>query len=184
MQNHDLENTKQAALIEYEVKEQGSNEVLDSNIAKEPLEFIIGANQVIMGLEKAVLKAKIGEYEEVVIAPEEAYGAYESSYLQEVPREQFEGIELEKGMTVFGQTEDNQTVQALVKDFSATHVMIDYNHPLAGKTLAFRFKVLGFREVSEGEILEAHHHNHGGGCCGGGGHKKGGGGCGCSCSHG
>ncbi|AFI06452.1 FKBP-type peptidyl-prolyl cis-trans isomerase [Helicobacter cetorum] len=182
MQNHDLENIKQAALIEYEVKEKDSIEVLDSNVNKEPLEFIIGANQVIMGLEKAVLKAKIGEWEEVVINPEEAYGIYESNYLQEVPREQFEGIELEKGMTVFGQTEDNQTVQAIIKDFSSTHVMVDYNHPLAGKTLAFRFKVLGFREVSDEEILASHHHHSGGGCCGGHGGK--GGGCGCSCSHG
>ena len=75
-------------------------------------------------------------------------------------------IELEKGMSVFGQTEDNQTIQAIIKDFSATHVMVDYNHPLAGKTLAFRFKVLGFREVSEEEIL-ASHHGGGTGCCGG-----------------
>ncbi|WP_104748705.1 FKBP-type peptidyl-prolyl cis-trans isomerase [Helicobacter cetorum] len=183
MQNHE-ENIKQAALIEYEVREQGSAEVLDSNITKEPLEFIVGANQVIVGLENAVLKAKIGEWEEVIVVPEEAYGVYESGYLQEVPREQFEGIELERGMSVFGQTEDNQTVQAVVKDFSPTHVMVDYNHPLAGKTLAFRFKVLGFREVSEEEILEAHHGSHGGGGCCGGGHGGGGGGCGCSCSHG
>ncbi len=94
-------------------------------------------------------------------------------------------IELEKGMSVFGQTEDNQTIQATIKDFSNTHVMVDCNHPLAGKTLAFRFKVLGFREVSEEEIL-ASHHDSGRGCCGGhGGHGgKKGGGCGCSCSHG
>ncbi|WP_104745150.1 FKBP-type peptidyl-prolyl cis-trans isomerase [Helicobacter acinonychis] len=184
MQNHDLESVKQAALIEYEVREHGSSEVLDSNIAKEPLEFIIGTHQVIAGLEKAVLKAQIGEWEEVVVTPGEAYGVYESGYLQEVPREQFEGIELEKGMSVFGQTEDNQTIQATIKDFSGTHVMVDYNHPLAGKTLAFRFKVLGFREVSEEEIL-ASHHGGGGGCCGGhGAHKHKGGGCGCPCSHG
>lgn len=169
--------------IEYEVLNQASNELLDSNKGGAPLEFLVGSGQVISGLENALMGANIGDNIKATIAPEDAYGIYQSDFLQEVPRDQFEGIELKAGMTLFGQGEDGQTVQVSVKDFNDTSVIVDYNHPLAGKTLCFDVKVLDVRDASEDEILHAgggcgcgsgHDHHGGGGCCGGGG-----GGCGC-----
>ncbi|TSA86969.1 FKBP-type peptidyl-prolyl cis-trans isomerase [Helicobacter mehlei] len=167
-----MQEQAQVAIIEYQVRDQATQEILDSNVGQKPLEFLMGAGQVIVGIEKAVLHAKVGESFSVAIPPHEAYGEYRTDYLQEVPRDQFEGIELERGMTLFGQGENNQSVQVSVKDFSDKMVMLDYNHPLAGKELVFDLKVLGFREASEQEILRG----HGGGakkCCGGG----------CGCSH-
>ena len=94
--------------------------------------------------------------------------------MQEVPREQFVGIDLQAGMTLFGQGDNGQTVQVIVKDFNDDIVIVDYNHPLAGKTLSFAVTLLDVREATEQELSQGlHAHNHGGGgCCGGGG-------CGC-----
>ncbi|ANV98465.1 peptidylprolyl isomerase [Helicobacter enhydrae] len=178
-----MENKKMIK-IEYSVKDAKTGEVLDQNVGGEPLEFLLGASQVIAGLEKALSDAKEGDQKQLKIEPDEAYGEYHIKYLQEVPREQFEGIELREGMTLFGHGENGQSVQVSVKSFNDDMVIIDYNHPLAGKTLLFDVKVLGVREASEEDLMVL-----GGGCCGGGGHSHGGGGCcgggggGCGCSH-
>ena len=174
--------------IEYEVFNQEDNTLLDSNKGGAPLDFLVGSGQVISGLENALMGANVGDNIKANIAPEDAYGTYQSDFVQEVPRDQFEGIELKAGMTLFGQGEDGQTVQVSVKDFNDKFVIIDYNHPLAGKTLNFDVKILDVREATEMEILQggvgggcgcgSGGGHSGGGCCGGGGHS--GGGCGCS----
>ena len=176
--------------IEYEVFNQENNALLDSNKGGSPLEFLVGSGQVISGLEDALMGAKVGENIKAIIKPEDAYGIYKSDFIHEVPREQFEGIDLKAGMTLFGQSEDGQTVQVIVKDFNDKAVMVDYNHPLAGKTLSFDVTILDVREATEAEILQggvgggcgcgSGGRHGGGGCCGGGGHSHGGGGCGCS----
>ena len=166
----------QVVSMEYEVKEEGTNEILDSNIGGKPLEFIMGAGEIIKGLEEAVAQMSVGDKQEVIVAPMNAYGEYNSEYVQEVPRDQFVGIDLQQGMTLFGQGENGETVQVIVKDFNDDVVIVDYNHPLAGKTLHFNVTILGARVATEKELicgLHHHEHHHGeGGCCGGGG-------CGC-----
>ena len=166
----------QVVSMEYEVKEEGTNEILDSNIGGKPSEFIMGAGEIIKGLEEAVAQMSVGDKQEVIVAPMNAYGEYNSEYVQEVPRDQFVGIDLQQGMTLFGQGENGETVQVIVKDFNDEVVIVDYNHPLAGKTLHFNVTILGARVATEKELtcgLHHHEHHHGeGGCCGGGG-------CGC-----
>lgn len=172
--------------MEYEVFNQEDNTLLDSNKGSSPLEFLVGSGQIISGLENALMGAKVGENLKATIKPEDAYGIYKSDFIQEVPREQFEGIDLKAGMTLFGQSEDGQTVQVIVKDFNDKNVMVDYNHPLAGKTLQFNVTILDVREATEAEILRGGVGggcgcgSGGGGCCGGGGHSHDEGGCGCS----
>lgn len=191
-----MSKTNQVVSILYEVRDAKENQVIDSNLESKPLEFLLGAGQVISGLEKAVANAKKGDKLNLSIAPEDAYGIYQPDFLQEVPKEQFEGISLQKGMTLFGQAEDGQTVQVVVKDFNDSIVMIDYNHPLAGKTLLFNVEITDMREATPDEVLQG---RAGGGCCGGGcgdisqsadsmgehhhEHNHGGGGCcgGCGC---
>ncbi len=155
--------------IEYTAKDRENNELIDTNKGGKPLEFLLGAGQVIAGLENALLGRMAGDYFSADIAPEDAYGIYRPDFIQEVPKEQFEGIDLKEGMTLFGQGEDGSTVQVIVKGFNDKVVMVDYNHPLAGKTLAFEVTVLDVREPTEQEVLSG---GVGTGCCGGG--------CGCS----
>lgn len=163
---------KKVIVMEYVVREHQEEKIIDQSPKDEPLKFILGASQVIAGLEKALVDAKEGETRKLVILPEDAYGEYRVDFLQEVPRDQFEGIDLMEGMTLFGQGEDGRSVQVSVKSFNDENVMIDYNHPLAGKTLEFDVKILSVRDAVEEDFLAMR-----GGCCGGGGHS--GGGCGC-----
>ena len=168
-----IENNKVVS-IEYEVKEKDSNDVLDSNVGGKPLEFIMGAGYIIKGLEDAVAKMEVGDHKEVFVSAQDGYGEYLSDNVQEVERSQFVGIDLQKGMTLFGQGENGETVQVIVKDFNDDNVIVDYNHPLAGKELHFTVTILGVRDATEKELScglnwEEHEHHHGGGgCCGGG----------------
>jgi len=138
--------------VEYTVKNE-KGEVVDTNVGGAPLEFISGKQQMIPGFEKAVTEMNVGEEKEVVIPASEAYGEYRDDLTQILPKEQFEGIELEKGMTLYGQGPDGQTVAVTVKDFNDKEVTIDYNHPLAGQDLTFNIKVLNEREATADEVL-------------------------------
>ncbi len=138
--------------IEYEVKEAGSDTVIDSNKGTQPLEFLMGQGQVIPGLEKALSGMKKDEEGDFLIPSAEAYGEYNAEAVQTLPIEQFEGVELKEGLTLYGQGEDGQTVQVTVKSFTDKDVTIDFNHPLAGKDLMFSVKVDSVREATADEI--------------------------------
>lgn len=157
--------------IHYEVKDNSTNEQLDGNIGSKPLEFICGKGQVIKGLEDSIAGLTSGENRNFIVTPEDGYGAYNSEFVQNVPKEQFSGIELEIGMTLYGQSEDGSTIPVVVKNIDKESVEIDYNHPLAGKELAFYVDVLSVRDATEDEITSGIvncQDNKGGGCCGGG----------------
>ncbi|RAX58189.1 peptidylprolyl isomerase [Helicobacter monodelphidis] len=164
--------TKKVFKIAYEVRERESLQLLDSNIGKHPLEFIAGNNEVLEGLEEALLNAKAGDRIETIVSPEKGYGERKEEAIEELPIGQFDGITLERGMTLFGEGENGEHVQVIVQDFNDSTVIVDYNHPLAGKQLIFNVEVLGIRDATENEILYGVGYNQahgGGGCCGGGG---------------
>jgi len=140
----------QVVAIEYEVK--SGSEVVDSNVGQAPLVFMIGKQQIIPGLEEHVCGMEVGEKGDVLVPAAKAYGEYNDDALQEVPKEQFAGIELTEGMSLYGQSEDGGTVQVTVKEIQEENVMIDYNHPLAGKDLMFTVSIASVREATAEEI--------------------------------
>lgn len=156
--------------IEYELTEAGGSEVLDSNKGGAPLEFIIGKGQLIPGLEKALVGMNAGDTADILVKAEEAYGLRDEEAVQELPRDQFEGIELEKGMSLYGQGQNGETIQVNVVDFDDNTVKVDFNHPLAGKDLMFNVKVISERDATEEEAQTG---QVGGGCSDGS----------CGCSH-
>ncbi|RUM71273.1 MAG: peptidylprolyl isomerase [Sulfurovum sp.] len=138
--------------IEYEVKEAGTTEVVDSNKGGQPLEFIMGKGQIIPGLENALVGMNEGESADINVNATDAYGEVNPEAMQTLPRDQFEGVDLVEGMTLYGQGEDGQTVQVTVKSFDDNEVQVDFNHPLAGKDLMFSVTVLSNREATPEEI--------------------------------
>jgi len=156
--------------IEYEVKEAGTEEVVDSNKGGEPLEFVTGKGHIIPGLEEALVGMTAGESKEVHVNAGKAYGELNPEAQQTLPAEQFEGVDLKEGMTLYGQGEDGQTVQVTVTSFDDKEVKVDFNHPLAGKDLMFSVVVLSAREATEEEAATG---QVGGGHCDDGS-------CGCS----
>ncbi|QDF29660.1 FKBP-type peptidyl-prolyl cis-trans isomerase [Halarcobacter anaerophilus] len=184
--------------FEYSLKDANTGEQLDSNVGAAPLEFVTGKGQIISGLESKLLEMMENESADVMVKPEEAYGEYSEEAMQTLPKEQFAGIELSEGMTLYGQGQQGETVQVTVKSFSDSDVTIDYNHPMAGKTLMFSVTVLSLRDATEEEIQTgvvggmaamggcgcgSHEQGEGSCCSSEGGHDHGhshGGGCGCS----
>ena len=115
---------------------------------------------------------KANEEADVLVEPALAYGEYNDEAVQVLPKEQFAGIELTEGMSLYGSGENGETVQVVVKSFTDAEVTIDYNHPMAGRTLMFSVAVLSLREATEEEVqtgVVGGMAAMGGGCCGGGG---------------
>jgi len=141
----------QIVSIEYEVKD--GDKVVDSNVGGAPLVFMFGKGQIIPGLEKGIVDMAIGEKGEILVQPTDAYGEYNADATQEVPADQFAGIDLELGMTLYGQGEDGGTVQVIVKEIGGDTIVIDFNHPLAGKELMFAVTVNNVREATAEEAM-------------------------------
>ena len=167
--------TNQIVSIEYEVRD--GETVVDSNVGGAPLVFMYGKGQIIPGLENGIKNMAIGEKGEVLVKPQDAYGELNPEAQQEVPKDQFDGIELAVGMTLYGQGEDGGTVQVIVKEIGEENIIIDFNHPLAGKTLMFTVTVNNIRDASAEEAMtgvpaenkqeeEAGHCGTGGAGCG------------------
>ena len=174
--------------IEYNLKDAKTGEQLDSNLGAAPLEFITGKGQIIPGLEAKVETMTANESADVLVEPKDGYGEYNDEAVQVLPTEQFAGIELAEGMSLYGTGEQGETVQVLVKSFTDEEVTIDYNHPMAGKSLMFSVTILSLRDASEEEIqtgvVGGMAAMSGGGCCGGGASEEAApaqsGGCGCN----
>ena len=141
----------QIVSIEYEVKD--GETVVDSNVGGDALVFMFGKGQIIPGLENGIVNMEIGEKGDILVQPEDAYGEYNEEATQEVPADQFAGIELAIGMTLYGQGEDGGTVQVTVKEIKGETVVIDFNHPLAGKTLMFSVAINNVRDASAEEAM-------------------------------
>ena len=117
----------------------------------EPLEFQIGANQVIEGFEKAIVDMDLDEEKEITLKPDEGYGDRQDDMVRDIPKDNMPSEELEEGMTLMATLPTGMQVPVTVVKITDDHVKIDLNHPLAGKTLKFKLKVV---EIKEGELKE------------------------------
>jgi FKBP-type peptidyl-prolyl cis-trans isomerase 2 len=117
--------------------------VFDSSIGREPLEFTMGAGQMIPGFEKAVFGMKVGEKKTVTIPASEAYGPHRDDLIVEVPRERLaSGQTPEVGQQLRIERPDGGTSIFPIIGVSDNTVTIDANHPLAGKDLTFEIELV------------------------------------------
>lgn len=135
--------------IEYTLKLEDES-VVDSNVNAEPLTFVHGSGQIIPGLEKELEGMKAGESKQVVVSPEDGYGESNPKALVEVAKEKIPESALKVGTMLQGQSADGASVYARVADIKETTVILDHNHPLAGKTLHFDVKVLDVSDAPKG----------------------------------
>jgi FKBP-type peptidyl-prolyl cis-trans isomerase 2 len=112
--------------------------VFDSSVEREPIEFTVGEGKIIPGLEKGVIDMKVNEKKTIEIAKDEAYGEASDELFQEVKKEQLpEDIKPEVGMGLVSKNPDGSERQLRVADVKDDHIVVDANHPLAGKDLIF-----------------------------------------------
>lgn len=108
-----------------------------------PLEFEVGSGKVLKGFEDALTGMKKGEEKDIELKPEEAYGNQNPNLLKKVPKEQFpKDKELKPGMLLIIGTPDGRNFPAKIISVDDKEITLDLNHPLAGKTLHFKIKVV------------------------------------------
>jgi peptidylprolyl isomerase len=119
--------------------------IFDTSEGQVPLEFTVGAGQVIDGFDQAVVGLKAGESRKVVVSPENGYGEHMPEMVAEVERQQIPDHEkLVLGSMLEVGLEDGQSLEVQVVELSDASVVLDGNHPLAGKELHFEIEVLEF----------------------------------------
>ena len=139
-----------------------NDEVIDSADESGPLEFIQGHQNIISGLEKQLEGMTIGQSKEIFIQAKDAYGEYDPEAVSNVPRQQFPpNFPIEVGRTLRVQTNDGRVLGASIASFTSDAVVLDFNHPMAGKNLYFNVKVQGLRPATEEELANG---RLGGGC--------------------
>lgn len=145
--------------VEYEGRFE-DGEVFDSSSHGDhshPLIFEAGSGHVVPGFDNAVLGMAQNEEKEVTIEPKEGYGEYDENLKRQVPKSEIKlprNQQPKAGMTLMMQTPDGQTIPLHITDVSDNSVTLDLNHPLAGKKLIFKLKVVGINET----VPEEHHH--------------------------
>jgi FKBP-type peptidyl-prolyl cis-trans isomerase 2 len=115
----------------------------DSSQGRDPLEFTLGAGNVIPGFDQGVTGMSVGETKTIHIPADEAYGPRQDHLSQEVPRSAMPAdLELEQGMVLQARNPDGQTLNFTVLEFNDETVKVDGNHPLAGKDLTFALELV------------------------------------------
>ena len=118
-------------------------QVFDSSLEREPIEFTMGQGQLIPGFEKGLLDMKVNEKKTINIPSEEAYGSPRQELIQEVDKKQLpEDIKPEPGMGLVSKSPDGREMNLVVREVKDDSIVVDGNHPLAGKDLTFDLEVV------------------------------------------
>lgn len=137
-------------------------ETLDSSVGQEPLVYLHGSNNIIAGLEAALVGKAVGDSLKVSVEPTDGYGEMRDELVQEVDRSAFEGVEdIDVGMQFMAQTPWGEQPVTVIK-VEGENITLDGNHPLAGQVLNFDVEVVEIRDASAEELDHGHVHGAGG----------------------
>jgi FKBP-type peptidyl-prolyl cis-trans isomerase SlyD len=126
-----------------------SGELIATTEGKSPIEFEFGKGEILSALEERIEGMEVGEKREIVLTPEEGFGNIDYDAIIDVPRNNFpEDIELKEGMTFSLKREDGKVVPFTIRGFKEDKVTIDFNHPLAGKTLRFVVSIVDVKSIT------------------------------------
>jgi FKBP-type peptidyl-prolyl cis-trans isomerase SlyD len=126
--------------LEYTLSDEAGT-VIESNKGKQPMSYIHGKSQIIPGLEKELSGMKVGEEKKIQIKPEDGYGPVNPDAFQEVPKDKLPPEALKVGTMLMAQGPQGQGIPVRVHEVKDTTVIMDFNHPMAGKTLSFDVKI-------------------------------------------
>jgi FKBP-type peptidyl-prolyl cis-trans isomerase SlyD len=127
--------------LDYTVKTP-DGKLLETSNGSQPLKYIHGKKMMIPGLERELTGMKIGDEKHITIKPEDGYGKLNPNAVQEVPKEKVPPNALKVGAVLVGTDKNGSPMPMTVKEIKEKTVVMDLNHPLAGKTLVFDVKVI------------------------------------------
>jgi len=118
-------------------------QVLESSKGKKPLEYVAGEGKIIPGLEKALNGMHVKEQKIIVLDPKDAYGEVDPKGFKEFPKTSLpKEVEPKEGMVLQAQAEDGTSFPAVISEVKSDTIVLNFNHPLAGKKLQFDVKIL------------------------------------------
>ncbi|MGH7827464.1 MAG: FKBP-type peptidyl-prolyl cis-trans isomerase [Candidatus Binatia bacterium] len=122
-----------------------NGKVIESNKGKGPITYTHGQREIIPGLEKGLSGMEINEEKSIRVQPEEAYGPVDPEGFKEIPKTDVPAAGLKAGATLSARGPKGEDLSIRVREVKTETVILDFNHPLAGKTLDFNVKVLGIQ---------------------------------------
>lgn len=135
-------------------------EIVDSSEEEGPIAFLQGHGNIIPGLERELAGMKIGDHKKVTVLPADGYGEMDPDNLVDVPRSEFPPeIPLEIGTEIQVAMDDGSEDTAIISDIKDESVQLDFNHPLAGKTLEFEVTITDLRAPTAEELEHGHVHD-------------------------
>lgn len=134
---------KDGMLVSMDYTLKGTDgKLIDTNKGREPLKYVHGQKMMIPGLEKELAGMKVGGEKNVTVKPEDAYGPINKNAFQEVPKEKLPANGLKVGAVLAAKSPEGQVVPMRVHEIKDSTVVMDMNHPMAGKTLVFNVKIV------------------------------------------
>jgi len=135
--------TGQTVSVHYVGKFNDGTEFDNSRNRGEPVSFEVGSGQLISGFDSALEGMVIGETKAIKLEPSEAYGEVNENLVQTVPQESFPPeYEFKVGNVVQGQNATGQQVTARIDSVDENVVVLNFNHPMAGRDLNFEIELL------------------------------------------
>ena len=140
--------------IAYDIYVDG--DLVETVPAEDPIEYLHGHGNIVDGLEEALEGLSVGDKFDVTLDPEKAYGEYDDDEIEAIPLEDMdidtEEGELEVGMELEMLDEEGNIIEGVIVGFEDDAVVIDFNHPLAGKTVRYAGTLVDVREATEEEL--------------------------------
>jgi FKBP-type peptidyl-prolyl cis-trans isomerase SlyD len=131
--------------LQYSLSEENGS-LIESNKGKDPLKYTHGSKQIVPGLEKELTGMKVGGEKRVKVKPEDGYGLVNPKAFQEVAKEQIPANGMKVGATLAAKGPQGQEIPVRIHEIKEKTVVLDLNHPMAGKTLLFDIKILNIQQ--------------------------------------
>lgn len=122
--------------------------VVDSTKNKQPATFIVGDGNLLPGFEQAVFGLKAGDKRSIFLQAEQAFGPRNDKNVQRIPKERFNQVDLEPGIVVSFADPSGGELPGVVNAIGDNYVMVDFNHPLAGKDINFDVEIINVTDAN------------------------------------
>ena len=120
--------------------------IVDSNFSKAPASFVYGDGSLLPAFEDALLGMQVNQEASFSMPPEKAFGARNENNIQMIPRSQF-AMDLEEGMVVSFADVGKNELPGVIAQIGEEQVQVDFNHPLAGRTLTFKAQIVAIEDA-------------------------------------
>jgi FKBP-type peptidyl-prolyl cis-trans isomerase SlyD len=153
--------------LHYTLKEGAEDgPMIEETLGQSPLSFIFGIGQMIPGFEANLENKKAGSKYAFLLSPEEAYGGQQPNAIVDIPKSNFKDPEgvldeeaIKVGNPVRMKNQEGRTFQGTIIEDKGEILVVDFNHPMAGKSLHFSGEIVSVREASAEEIAHGHVHD-------------------------